>query len=344
MADIATLARHLLMAEVLQICESVHKQVEEQQLMVYQRGDTHTVVSSQPAGPEAVEEEEEEGSFLVTIQSDGQAVVTHAVVAAAADPSDPEADEEGVLVEQALAIVSQAEVGNGSLVSHGDQVGLDDETVTLIGRVAGEEEGETLTVVTHSGQAGASDSLAVVSACLAMEQPQTDEPAAQDPPAAAVSEETPAEQGATSQATGALPQEPIPDTPTTTAAATTATTATTTESSQEGAVSTTTVGEETTTSLEVVPVEAEAIAELEPPPPKRKRGRPAKVKKEVVVMEEEVFSFYYLFLFHLLILSDFNVPSNIPACQRIGSHGDVYPICVLFFYFILCFIFSSPIF
>ncbi|KAF3834740.1 hypothetical protein F7725_027298 [Dissostichus mawsoni] len=34
MADIANLARHLLMTEVLQICESVHKKVEEQKLTV----------------------------------------------------------------------------------------------------------------------------------------------------------------------------------------------------------------------------------------------------------------------------------------------------------------------
>uniref|UniRef100_A0AAQ5ZTE0 Zinc finger and BTB domain containing 11 n=1 Tax=Amphiprion ocellaris TaxID=80972 RepID=A0AAQ5ZTE0_AMPOC len=47
MADIANLARHLLMTEVLQICESVHKQVEQQKLTVYQRGDVHTVVSTQ---------------------------------------------------------------------------------------------------------------------------------------------------------------------------------------------------------------------------------------------------------------------------------------------------------
>uniref|UniRef100_A0A665TY20 Zinc finger and BTB domain containing 11 n=1 Tax=Echeneis naucrates TaxID=173247 RepID=A0A665TY20_ECHNA len=59
MADIANLARHLLMTEVLQICESVHKQVEEQKLTVYQRGDVHTVVSSQDKGHdgEAVENE-----------------------------------------------------------------------------------------------------------------------------------------------------------------------------------------------------------------------------------------------------------------------------------------------
>uniref|UniRef100_A0A8C4Z261 Zinc finger and BTB domain containing 11 n=1 Tax=Gadus morhua TaxID=8049 RepID=A0A8C4Z261_GADMO len=123
MADIATLARHLLMAEVLQICESVHKQVEEQQLMVYQRGDTHTVVSSQPAGPEATEEEG--GSFLVTIQSDGQAVVTHAGVAVVAA-----SDEEGVLVEQALAIVS--------LIMEVEPM---EETDSLASALPGEEEG-----------------------------------------------------------------------------------------------------------------------------------------------------------------------------------------------------------
>ncbi|XP_030228803.1 zinc finger and BTB domain-containing protein 11 [Gadus morhua] len=266
MADIATLARHLLMAEVLQICESVHKQVEEQQLMVYQRGDTHTVVSSQPAGPEATEEEG--GSFLVTIQSDGQAVVTHAGVAVVAA-----SDEEGVLVEQALAIVSQAEE-DADPGARGNQVGADNETVTLMGRVPEEEEGETLTVVTHSGQAGAGDSLAVVSACLAMEPPPTDKPAAQDP---AVGEETPGQQGASSQ-------DPDPDTATSTEMSRGDVSSGTT--SRDDAVSTTAAVVETASSLEVVP--EEAVAEAEPPPPKRKRGRPAKVKKEVVVMEEEV--------------------------------------------------------
>uniref|UniRef100_A0A3P9MLG7 Zinc finger and BTB domain containing 11 n=1 Tax=Oryzias latipes TaxID=8090 RepID=A0A3P9MLG7_ORYLA len=93
MADIANLARHLLMTEVLQICESVHKQVEDHKLTVYQKGEVHTVA----------------------------------------------------------------------------------ETVTLITGSADGMEGEAMTVVTHSGQAGASESLAVVSACLAMEQPQVAE-------------------------------------------------------------------------------------------------------------------------------------------------------------------------
>ncbi|KAK1896619.1 Zinc finger and BTB domain containing protein 11 [Dissostichus eleginoides] len=124
MADIANLARHLLMTEVLQICESVHKKVEEQKLTVYQRGDVHTV------------------GFVVTIESDGSAVVTQNGV-----PGEP------------LAFVSATE--------EGEQLEAG-ETMTLISR--GAEEGDTMTVVTHSGQAGASESLAVVSACLAMEE------------------------------------------------------------------------------------------------------------------------------------------------------------------------------
>uniref|UniRef100_A0A8B9JLH2 Zinc finger and BTB domain containing 11 n=1 Tax=Astyanax mexicanus TaxID=7994 RepID=A0A8B9JLH2_ASTMX len=55
MADIATLARYLLMPEVLQICEKVHKKVEEQKLMVYQQGDVHTVVATQVMPSDAVQ-------------------------------------------------------------------------------------------------------------------------------------------------------------------------------------------------------------------------------------------------------------------------------------------------
>ena len=171
--------------------------------------------------------------------------------------------------------------------ARGNQVGADNETVTLMGRVPEEEEGETLMVVTHSGQAGAGDSLAVVSACLAMEPPPTDKPAAQDP---AVGEETPGQQGASSQ-------DPDPDTATSTEMSRGDVSSGTT--SRDDAVSTTAAVVETASSLEVVP--EEAVAEAEPPPPKRKRGRPAKVKKEVVVMEEEVFSFhYYLFIFGMI--------------------------------------------
>uniref|UniRef100_A0A8C8HUK7 Zinc finger and BTB domain containing 11 n=1 Tax=Oncorhynchus tshawytscha TaxID=74940 RepID=A0A8C8HUK7_ONCTS len=86
MADVATLARHLLMAEVLQICESVHKKVEEQKLMVYQQGDIHTVVSSQPAPQQAPNEDP--GAYIMTIGSDGHAVVTHTGLAGAGEDLD----------------------------------------------------------------------------------------------------------------------------------------------------------------------------------------------------------------------------------------------------------------
>lgn len=46
MAELAMLARHLLMSEVLEICENVHKQMEEKQITVYQKGDIQTVEST----------------------------------------------------------------------------------------------------------------------------------------------------------------------------------------------------------------------------------------------------------------------------------------------------------
>ncbi|XP_053563525.1 zinc finger and BTB domain-containing protein 11 isoform X2 [Bombina bombina] len=45
MAEVAMLARHLFMHEVLEICESVHKQMESKQLTLYQKGDVQTVAS-----------------------------------------------------------------------------------------------------------------------------------------------------------------------------------------------------------------------------------------------------------------------------------------------------------
>ncbi|XP_069500090.1 zinc finger and BTB domain-containing protein 11 [Ambystoma mexicanum] len=46
MAEVAMLARHLFMSEVLEICEHVHKQMESKQLTVYQKGDVQTVECS----------------------------------------------------------------------------------------------------------------------------------------------------------------------------------------------------------------------------------------------------------------------------------------------------------
>uniref|UniRef100_A0A3B3SFM5 Zinc finger and BTB domain containing 11 n=1 Tax=Paramormyrops kingsleyae TaxID=1676925 RepID=A0A3B3SFM5_9TELE len=80
MAEVATVARHLLMTEVLQLCESVHKQVEEQRLMVYQRGDVHTVLSSQSLPPSQQASVEEGDVYMVTVQDNGQTMSSEALV------------------------------------------------------------------------------------------------------------------------------------------------------------------------------------------------------------------------------------------------------------------------
>ncbi|XP_061682349.1 zinc finger and BTB domain-containing protein 11 [Syngnathoides biaculeatus] len=157
MAEIANLARHLLMPEVLQICESVHKQVEEQKLVVYQQGGSHTAAAGQAAEAPS----DEAGSYTVTIQSDGSAVVTHAGLthAGLAVAGESFAIMAPAGTEQPVAVTAEAVEGA--------------ETLTLITHQAAlvAAEGETMTVVTHSGQAGATESLAVVSACLAIGEP-----------------------------------------------------------------------------------------------------------------------------------------------------------------------------
>ncbi|XP_035031871.2 zinc finger and BTB domain-containing protein 11 [Hippoglossus stenolepis] len=182
MAEIANLARHLLMNEVLLICESVHKQVEEQKLTVYQRGDVHTVVSSQPAPQEILKDESE--AYIMALQ-DG-VVVTQGAVAVTGESLAFVAPSKDAFIQQPISVVTDAVEGDQvdggeagenelvSLIAHSAQA-EPGETVTLISRSAEEMDGETMTVVTHSGQAGASESLAVVSACLAMEQPQVAE-------------------------------------------------------------------------------------------------------------------------------------------------------------------------
>uniref|UniRef100_A0A673H9X4 Zinc finger and BTB domain-containing protein 11-like n=1 Tax=Sinocyclocheilus rhinocerous TaxID=307959 RepID=A0A673H9X4_9TELE len=150
MADVATLARHLLMAEVLQICESVHKKVEEQKLMVYQRGDIHTVVSSQPAPPQPITPTASE-TYVVTMQSEGT-------------------PEEG----QSLAVITS-------------EIGTAESLALLAGATV---DGETMTVVTHSGQAGSAESLAMVAHSGQAEEGET---MTLEPPPPLPSEEEPVE-------------------------------------------------------------------------------------------------------------------------------------------------------
>lgn len=255
MADIANLARHLLMTEVLQICEHVHKQVEEKKIKVYQKGDVHTVMSNQQ--PPEEDSVGVPGAYVVTLQDDGRTVVTQSGVAVAGEPLAFVETPEGAYIQQQMivaapvvaAAVAEDKEHHGkaaqndtvTLITQGAEV-QPGETVTLITGSTEGMEAETMTVVTHSGQAGASESLAMVSACLAMEQPAVAESAAfvihvdaAKPPSEAVNLES-----------AAVP--------------------------------------ETSTSL--------GGTESAPKPQKRKRGRPAKVKKDVepepVPLEEEL--------------------------------------------------------
>ncbi|XP_041745482.2 zinc finger and BTB domain-containing protein 11 isoform X1 [Coregonus clupeaformis] len=267
MADVATLARHLLMAEVLQICESVHKKVEEQKLMVYQQGDIHTVVSSQPAPQQALNED----TYIMTIGSDGHTVVTHTGLAGEGDALDSLAvmahaaeafggDPMSVVTQalggepgESMTVVGEAGSETVTLVTHSSQAQAG-ETVTLFSPTGG---AETMTVVTHSGQAGASESLAVVSACLALEQQlhEGDEGDGAFLISVDPGKGAPTEVVHLAVAPPVVQEDPTPQ-------------------------------EEETSASGHQKVDPALQAEPQPPPapqpPKRKRGRPAKVKQEVI--------------------------------------------------------------
>ncbi|KAG9349629.1 hypothetical protein JZ751_028077 [Albula glossodonta] len=158
MAEVATLARHLLMSEVLQICESVHKQVEEQRLMVYQKGDVHTVVSGPSAAPEA--SAEEGGAYVVTVQSDGQAVVSHGGDMETSEPTPVVAPGAEMGSEESLAVVTP----NGEVAA--------DQPLAVVTPAEEVGTGESLAVVIQEGEGGSGETLAVVSACWSAEETQ----------------------------------------------------------------------------------------------------------------------------------------------------------------------------
>ncbi|KAG1940929.1 zinc finger and BTB domain-containing protein 11 [Pimephales promelas] len=161
MAEVATLARHLLMAEVLQICESVHKKVEEQKLMVYQRGDIHTVVASPPAPPQPVTPTASE-TYVVTMQSDDTPEAGQSLAVLASE----------IGTAESLALLAGATIDGETMtvVTHSGQAGSA-ESLAMVAHSGQAEEGETMTLVTHSGQAGSGESLAVVQACWSVEEP-----------------------------------------------------------------------------------------------------------------------------------------------------------------------------
>ncbi|KAM6293767.1 zinc finger and BTB domain-containing protein 11 [Porphyrio hochstetteri] len=104
MAEVAMLARHLFMPEVLEICENVHKQLEEKQITVYQKGDVHTVESTQNVTEQAeVETQPMEGAEQ---PEPAASKVVAAVNGAslAAGPEEAPAPQPEVLPRQPVAI------------------------------------------------------------------------------------------------------------------------------------------------------------------------------------------------------------------------------------------------
>lgn len=173
MAEVAMLARHLHMPEVLQICELVHKKVEEQKLMVYQQGDVHTVIAretlpTQPVAPS------DSAAYVVAMESDRQAVVAHSAQSEAEHSITVITGEGGTA--ESLALLAGATVHGETMtvVTHSGQAGLP-ESLPIVGHNGQSEAGETMTVVTHSGQAGSSESLAVVQACWTVDEPHVGE-------------------------------------------------------------------------------------------------------------------------------------------------------------------------
>ncbi|XP_063809663.1 zinc finger and BTB domain-containing protein 11 isoform X2 [Pseudophryne corroboree] len=67
MAELAMLARHLFMHEVLEICETVHKQMEEKQLTLYLKGDVQTVASEKKLHNVNIEEPANDGGKTVIV-------------------------------------------------------------------------------------------------------------------------------------------------------------------------------------------------------------------------------------------------------------------------------------
>ncbi|XP_066522297.1 zinc finger and BTB domain-containing protein 11 [Hoplias malabaricus] len=168
MAEVATLARYLLMPEVLLICESVHKKVEEQKLMVYQQGDVHTVVATQTMASQPVDSMES-GAYVVAMQSDGQAVVTHTGQSEVGEAITVITGEDATA--ESLALLAEETM---TVVTHSGQAGSE-ESLAFVAHNDQTETGETMTVVTHSGQAGSNESLAVVQACWTVEEPQVED-------------------------------------------------------------------------------------------------------------------------------------------------------------------------
>ncbi|NXP49177.1 ZBT11 protein, partial [Heliornis fulica] len=104
MAEVAMLAQHLFMSEVIEICENVHKQMEEKQITVYQKGDVHTVDSTQNSAEQTeVEKQPVDGTEQPDLAASEVPVVVNGAPAAA-EPEETAAPQPEPLPEDPKAI------------------------------------------------------------------------------------------------------------------------------------------------------------------------------------------------------------------------------------------------
>ncbi|KAM5280837.1 zinc finger and BTB domain-containing protein 11 [Ctenodactylus gundi] len=129
MADVAILARHLFMTEVLEICESVHKLMEEKQLTVYKKGEVQTVASTQDLA-------EHSGGTAPPVASEGATTVPSELgdceIVLLVNGDLPEGEQNGGLGRQPEPQVpseAEAALSSGGCITNSDP---DVESINII--------------------------------------------------------------------------------------------------------------------------------------------------------------------------------------------------------------------
>ncbi|KAG9492398.1 hypothetical protein GDO78_000739 [Eleutherodactylus coqui] len=161
MAELVMLARHLFMHEVLEICETVHKQMEEKQLTLYEKGDVQTVASE--TNVQVVHLEEAVGTpklSMVKEVADGQQILTLETVTCPTSQSNTTSTSLSVGATLQLAndsdipvdSVDATQIGSvdGTTAIYISNVATDQETTVLIPtviEVSSVEPQETIEII-----------------------------------------------------------------------------------------------------------------------------------------------------------------------------------------------------
>ncbi|NXY85452.1 ZBT11 protein, partial [Alcedo cyanopectus] len=123
MAEVAMLARHLFMTEVIEICENVHKQMEEKQITVYQKGEIQTVESTQnitgqidiEMQPVGSAQQPELAATEVPTAVNGAHSSAGTEEAAAPQPDHPQCMEQGETTENYMKVQLLGSLSDSSL-------------------------------------------------------------------------------------------------------------------------------------------------------------------------------------------------------------------------------------